>query len=82
MNSWWEKAVEAWGETLLGEHPVFHMLRHGYVMEMLKKMPVHWIASQTGHRNSRQIEQRYGVLRGQAEEQARALINASGLVLG
>lgn len=83
LNSWWERAVASWGQTLLGEKPVFHMLRHGFVVEMLRKgMPTHWIASQTGHKNAKEIEQRYGVLRGQAEEQARALINASGLVLG
>ena len=82
MNSWWEKAVDAWGELLLGEKPLFHMLRHGFVMEMMKTMPVSWIITQTGHKNAKQVEQRYGALRGEAEEQARRMINNSGLVAG
>lgn len=75
---WMDEAATASGVRLLGEKPVFHHLRHGYARAMLDAgMMAHDVASQMGHKNPREVEMRYGALRGPAKEVARLKVNGS-----
>lgn len=78
LTRWMHKARDAYGLTLLGEKPVLHHARHGAAVEMLRVgMPDQWVSAVLGHVNTKQLA-RYGALRGDAEEDARAIMNRIG----
>ena len=79
ISRWMAEASASSGVKLQGETPVFHHARHGYAMAMAKKAPLPWVAQQLGHKGTKQLEQRYALLRGEDEEQMRTWAEESPL---
>jgi integrase len=78
FSNWVRDAQKASGITLMGEKAVFHHARHGWTMAM-EKAPIQWVSDQLGHGDTKQVESRYGRLRGEAKETMRAYMNESEL---
>lgn len=80
LQRWFARGRNAWGSTVLGERPVYHLSRHSYTMAQLQAGQfVGHIAEQMGLRSIKQIVDRYGAMRGPAREAYRQRMSQSQL---
>lgn len=80
LNDWFDRACAKSGILINGKKPCFHMVRHGFAMAMLTGgAPVAWISQQMGHKSPREVQERYGRLRGDEKERMREWMSASPL---
>lgn len=72
---WMDQAGERWGETLAGEKPTLHHLRHGFFQaSKRKRADIDWAADQ-GAVSPKVVAEVYGTLRGGARDEMRRLMN-------